>query len=347
MTSMRAWEYHGNRRLIRVQRPIPQPGPDEVRVRIAYTGICGTDLHEYYEGPVVTELGHHDRTGASAPIIPGHEASGTVDAVGSTVSGVAVGDRVAIEPIWAIPEHGGGYNVNAVFHGYHAHGFLADYGVVKATSVHRLPDTVSLADGALVEPLAVAVHAVQRARVQPDDSVVVFGGGPIGLGLATVLRAQGIDRLTVVEPAKPRSDALRRLGFPVLDPHAEHFLRRLEQATGGPARVVFDAAGAPAVLDTALQLLCPRGTLVLVATYPRPVGVNGMTMIGKELSIAAVNAYERGDFGTTIDLIAGGGLRTAGWVQIVGFDDVVSIGYPALHDATAAKVLVAVGGEAR
>jgi (R,R)-butanediol dehydrogenase/meso-butanediol dehydrogenase/diacetyl reductase len=342
---MRAWEYLGNQNLVRVDRPVPEPGRGEVRIRIAYVGICGTDLHEYYQGPVVTETGRNERTGAAAPIIPGHEASGVVDAVGTSVRDIAVGDRVTIEPIWDIPEQGDGYNMSALFHGFHAHGFLADYGIVKSTSIHRLPDSVSLSAGALVEPLAVTVHAVERAAVRDDDAVVIFGAGPIGVGIANVLRARGVQNLTVVEPSATRAEALRQMGFQVIDPRDEDFDRQLTDATGGPVRVVFDAAGVPAVISTALSLLAPGGVLVLVATYPHPVPVDAMAMIGRELSIVAVNAYDRGDFARTIDLIAEGKLETTGWVETVDFEEALSVGYPRLHQAAAAKVLVSVAGE--
>jgi (R,R)-butanediol dehydrogenase/meso-butanediol dehydrogenase/diacetyl reductase len=344
VATMRSWEYLGNQKLVRVDRPVPEPGRGEVRIRIAYVGICGTDLHEYYEGPVVTETGRNERTGAAAPIIPGHEASGVVDALGADVDGLAVGDRVTLEPIWDIPETGSGYNVAALFHGFHAHGFLADYAVTKKTSVHRLPGRVTLAQGALVEPLAVCVHAVERAGVRSDDSVVIFGAGPIGVGLANILRARGVANITVVEPSALRSNALREMGFRVINARKDGFEQEIIRASGGPARIAFDAAGAPGVLDTVMAVLQPGGVAVLVATYPHPVPVDAMSMIGRELSIVAVNAYDRGDFGRTIDLLADGHMMTDAWVGTVDFENAVSIGYPKLREAAAAKILVEVNG---
>lgn len=345
MATMRVWEFLGNQKLVRGDRPVPQPGPGEVRVRIAYVGICGTDLHEYYDGPVVTETGRNERTGAAAPMIPGHEASGVVDALGEGVTCLAVGDRVALEPIWNIPAGGRGYNVDALFHGFHADGFLADYAVTRSTSVHRLPDRVTLRQGALVEPLAVCVHAVERADVRPDDAVMVFGAGPIGMGLASVLRAGGVTDITVVEPSPPRANTLRHMGFRVINPHRDGFRDELVRVAGGRVRIAFDAAGGPGVLDIALTLLEPGGAAILVATYPQPIAVDAMAMIGRELSIVAVNAYDRGDFARTIDLFAGGHMMTDDWVSIVGFEDVVSVGYPQARRAAAAKILVEVTGE--
>jgi (R,R)-butanediol dehydrogenase/meso-butanediol dehydrogenase/diacetyl reductase len=344
VATMRAWEYLGNQKLVQVDRPVPEPGRGEVRTRIAYVGICGTDLHEYYEGPVVTETGRNERTGAAAPIIPGHEASGVIDALGAGVDDLVVGDRVTLEPIWDIPKTGSGYNVDALFHGFHAHGFLADYAVTKKTSVHRLPERVTLQHGALVEPLAVCVHAVERAGVRSDDRVVIFGAGPIGVGLANILRARGVTNITVVEPSVRRMNALRQMGFRVLDSRKNGVEHEIIRATGGPARIAFDAAGAPGVLAAALAVLEPGGVAILVATYPHPVPIDAMSMIGRELSIVAVNAYDRGDFGRTVDLLAEGHLMTDAWVGTVDFEDAVAIGYPKLREAAAAKILVEVNG---
>ncbi|MCU1476521.1 MAG: theronine dehydrogenase-like Zn-dependent dehydrogenase [Subtercola sp.] len=345
-STMRAFEFRANRTIVEVTRAIPEPGDGEVRVRVAFTGICGTDLHEYYEGPVVTLMaGTNDRTGHVAPIIPGHEASGVVDAVGAGVSDFAVGDRVALEPIYGIGEGQSHYNVAAAFYGYHAQGFLADYAVVKRTSLHHLPDSVSLADGALVEPLSVAVHAVARAQVAPDETTVVFGGGPIGVGLSLVLAARGIRTIVVVEPSATRAAALRALGFTVLDPGRDDFEEALTAETPDGVQVVFDAAGASSVMSTATSVVRPGGRIILVATYPRPIPLDAMAMLAAELSIIAVNAYDRGDFQSTIELLTTGRISSQGWVEQVPFADAIEVGYPRLRSAVAAKVLVEVGGE--
>jgi (R,R)-butanediol dehydrogenase/meso-butanediol dehydrogenase/diacetyl reductase len=341
---MRAWRFHGNKKIERAEVAVPEPGAGEVRVRIGFVGICGTDLHEYYEGPIVTNTAAHPVTGAHAPMIPGHEASGIVDAVGPGVDDFAIGDRVVIEPIYGIVRESS-YNVDAFFYGYHAHGFLADKAVVFATSLHHLPGAISLADGALVEPLSVAVHAVKRANPATDGAVVVFGAGPIGTGLALVLRARGIHDVIVIEPSPVRSEALGNLGFTVLDPTAETFDERLDAVLGGPVALVFDAAGAPPVIGKAIQLLRSGGTLMVVATYSKPPAVDTLAMLGKELSLVTVNAYSDGDFQETISLLEQGRISSSGWVATVGFDDAVEVGYPSLRDATAAKVLVEVGGE--
>lgn len=342
--TMRAWTLTGREQLEQTTPEVPEPGDGEVRVKIGFVGICGTDLHEFYEGPIHTNMGTHPVTGAVGPMVPGHEASGVVDAVGPGVVGYAVGDRVVMEPIYKI-DRATGYNVAALFYGYHVDGFLADYAVVEAETLHHLPDSISLADGALVEPLSVTLHAVKRADPSPQEPVVVFGAGPIGTGLALVLRARGVQTVIVVEPSPVRSAALKDLGFTVLDPTADDFDDQLTAQTGGNVRLIFDAAGAAPVIPKAISVLQPGGTLMVVATYSKPPAVDTLAMLGKELSLVTVNAYVDGDFEEVIALLAEGAISSSGWVATVGFDDAVEVGYPALRDATAAKVLVEVGGE--
>lgn len=341
MPQMRAWEFRGNRDIALVERDVPEPGPHEVRVRIAYVGICGTDLHEFYEGPVVTSMVANPITGAVPPIVPGHEAAGVVDAIGAEADGVAIGDHVAIEPIIGVGESGASYNVDALFYGYHAHGFLADFAVVKRSSLHLLPSGVPLADGALAEPLAVAVHAAKRVPFAQGQRVVIFGAGPIGVCLALVLRGKGAVPV-VIEPSGVRAAALRTLGVTVVDPRGDGFDRELAAALGGPASLVFDAAGAPGVLEQAIALLAPQGAIVLVATYSTPPALDLLAMLGLELSLYTVNAYNDGDFDEAIALLASGRVGSAGWVETVRFEDAVGVGFPKLRSAAAAKVLVRV-----
>ena len=154
---MKAWVFHNKTDLRLEDLPQPEPGPDEVAVRIAYNGICGSDLHEYFHGPLVIPIHQaHPVTGHMGPVILGHEASGTVSAVGAGVEDFVVGQRVAIEPVFRRPGDDAHYNLNAAFYGLMTHGFLAETAVVRRSAAHSLREGVSLLAGALTEPMAVA-----------------------------------------------------------------------------------------------------------------------------------------------------------------------------------------------
>ena len=207
---MRAARFHA-RGDIRVEEvPDPQVGPGQVQVDVDWCGICGTDLHEYLEGPIfIPPPGSpHPITGETAPVVMGHEFAGVVSAVGSGVTGVTEGDRVAIEPYYVCGQCAAGrYNIcrKLGFVGLAGQqGCSAEKCLVDARWVHllgELPTDV----GALVEPLAVGYHAVRLSGLQPGGTAAVFGAGPIGLVTLACLRAAGAATVVAVEPAAARS----------------------------------------------------------------------------------------------------------------------------------------------
>jgi (R,R)-butanediol dehydrogenase/meso-butanediol dehydrogenase/diacetyl reductase len=340
---MRAWVYYGNTDVRLEDLPEPTPGPGEVAVRIAYAGICGSDLHEYFHGPMFTPLDHPDpTTGHHGPVTLGHEASGTVSAVGDGITDVVVGQQVALEPIVRTPgdEY---YNVDAAFYGLQAPGFLADTAVVRRSAVHPLPPEVSLLDGALTEPLAVAWHAANRAGVRAGETAVIFGGGPIGIGVALSLRSLGLDRLVVVEPAADRRVVLDKLGLAALDPAGSHFRDELADFCGPGAHTAVDAAGVADAVTTGLQILRSGGRLVIVAGHVSPVTIDTNQMLLGERSIVASMAY-RDDFPEVLRRQAAGELPTDAWVETVPFDRLVDQGLERLAAGQAVKVLVEVNG---
>ncbi|WP_275401738.1 alcohol dehydrogenase catalytic domain-containing protein [Salinicola corii] len=213
---------------IRVERiAVPALGdPHQVKVKVAACGICGSDLHEYAAGPIFIPVDSphplsHDR----APIVMGHEFAGEVVDVGSAVTRVAVGDRVAIEPILS-PHRDGAYLMERYnlspqlgFHGLSGGGGgFAEYTVVGEHMVHRLPDALSYEQGALVEPAAVGLHAVRQSSLKAGDSAVVFGAGPIGLMVIESLKAAGAASIHAVEVSAARKQRASKLGAVVHDP---------------------------------------------------------------------------------------------------------------------------------
>lgn len=308
----------------------PTPGPGEVRLRNAYAGICGSDLHMYY-APRPAGMGSpHPLTGATRPQVLGHEFSGTVVELGEGVAGVSVGDRVAVFPIYFCGECAACRQgrVNACrqigFHGLTSHGGgMAESTVVAASMLHVLPESVDLRLGALVEPMAVAWHAVRMSGVRPGQAALVCGAGPIGIGLWFALRARGVDAVVVSEPSPQRRAATVRVGAAaVVDPVAEDLGERLRAVTPDGADVAFDAAGVGPAVTSALDLLAPGGRLVVVAMHERPMGLDITPLVMGEASIVGSLAYLPEDFNAVIGAMAAGRYDLTGWVDEVGFDEV-------------------------
>jgi (R,R)-butanediol dehydrogenase / meso-butanediol dehydrogenase / diacetyl reductase len=209
---MKALRFHkaGDLRVEEVAGP-DTPGPDQVVLKVSYCGICGTDLHEYTSGPILVPVEPHPFTGAKAPMILGHEFSARIVAVGSQVSSVSVGDRVAVLPHLMKP---GEYFARRNLGQFSAEtglvglswfwGGMGEYALVPEQNVVRLPDSVSDRQGALVEPAAVALNAIDNGGVYAGSTVLVTGAGPIGALVALAAKAAGAAAVHVFEPNEGR-----------------------------------------------------------------------------------------------------------------------------------------------
>ncbi len=209
---MRAAVYYGPNKIEIADVGEPEPAPGTVKVKVGYNGICGTDLHEYYAGPIFVPTEPHPLTGQQMPLVIGHEFSGVITDIGAGVTGWSEGDRVAVEPIYRCGNcpacQAGNYNICAQigFHGLMSDGGMAEYTVVPTDMLHKLPDNVSLQLGALVEPMSVAYHAATLGEVRSGDTAMVFGAGPIGIGLWFALRGKGLEDTFVVALVGPVVD---------------------------------------------------------------------------------------------------------------------------------------------
>src|SRR5438046_6836353 len=189
--AMRAALYYGRQDLRLTSVPEPEPAPGEVKLRVLYNGICGSDLHEYFDGPVTTRNTPHPLTGVKNPVIMGHELCGEVVALGAGIEDLAVGTLVAVEPVETCGRclycGLGQYNhcPTLAIQGYNRPGGLAEYTVVKRRMAHPLPPGVSALEGALIEPLAIAWHTVNRCAVSAGQVVAIHGAGPIEIGRAS------------------------------------------------------------------------------------------------------------------------------------------------------------------
>lgn len=350
---MKAVVFHGLQDIRVEDVPEPSPGTGQVKLRNAYCGICGTDIHLYYDpetsGSDLTRP--HPLTGAMAPQILGHEFSGTVVELGAGVTGLMVGDRVTCYPVYwcgECPSCLAGRHAccpKAGFHGVTSHGGgLAAFTTVLAEQCIVLPDNVDLRTGALAEPMAVSWRAVRRSGATAESSVLIIGAGPIGIGAFVALRARGVERILVSEPSATRRSAIAGLGASVVDPAATVLTEAVGQLTGGHGvDVVIDAAGVGEPLLQAIGLLAPGGIAVIVGVHGAPVQIDPLQLLLNELTLTSVKAYDKRDFAEALEAMSQGGLDTTGWVEDVGLDDVEST-IISLRAGHGVKVVVSVDG---
>ena len=345
---MRAAVYHGNHKLEVEDIPEPTTGAGQVKVRVSRNGICGTDLHEYYDGPIfISPSDPHPLTGRSMPVVLGHEFSGVVTEVGAGVSDVHEGDNVTIEPIYRCGEcrpcRNGQYNLctSIGFHGLMADGGMAEYTVVPRNQVHHLPDTISLEMGALVEPMSVAYHAAVLAEVNEQSRALVYGAGPIGIGIWFALRGMGLTEIDVVEPSPIRRASIESLGARTLDPTTQDVAGIVAEATHGDGvDAAFDAAGVAAAVESATSCLGERRPLISVAIYDKAIPTPLLNLVLRERRIQGTICYTADDYRAVIDLMAQGHYDTTGWVDTIPLSGVVEQGFEELRAGRRMKLLV-------
>ncbi|KAF9453404.1 2,3-butanediol dehydrogenase [Macrolepiota fuliginosa MF-IS2] len=304
---MKAGRYYGpgDIRVDDIPNPVPKSG--QVKVKVAWNGICGSDLHAYLTNvPVYASKEPHRVTGETVPVTLGHEFSGTIVDVGPEVDATkwAPGMDVVIEPIFGcskgdcFPCSNGTRNIcpHIGFIGISGWGGgLAEYITVDLQYVHILPKGVPLDVGACIEPLAVAYHAVKRSGFTPGQTVLIIGAGPIGLFLLKVLRS--IDpsgTIIVSEPAVIRREfALEHGATQVIDPKAEQVPAAVKRTVAPGVHLAFDAAGIQASLDACLGSLRQRGTYVNVAIWEATATLDVNVILGKELNFTSTLGYDR------------------------------------------------------
>ncbi|GAA0276810.1 2,3-butanediol dehydrogenase [Actinomadura nitritigenes] len=312
---MKALRWHGPRdlRLEDVPEPGP-PGPGEALIEVAYCGVCGTDVHEYASGPHMIRPGPHPLTGHRPPLALGHEMSGTVLALDAPVPGIAVGDRVAVDPCWRCGEcrwcRRGEYHIcpKGGSVGLASPGGFAERALVPAAGLVRLPDGVPDDLAALAEPLAVGLHAVRRGGVGPGDHVLVLGAGPIGMAAVLAAKTAGAAGIYVSEPVAARREAITDLVTEAYDPGAADVRREVYLRTGrvGPD-VVLEATGIPELAVAAVNSARRGGRIVLAGIGDRPAQLNLTALTFYERTLAGSLGYAF-DVGRIVDLMSGGAL---------------------------------------
>ena len=280
----------------------PQPG--EVQLRVAYCGVCGTDVHIYH-GAMAHRL--------KLPQVIGHEVSAEIAAIGEDVTGWQVGDRVTVRPLQPgadDPSDNGVRHIgkNLTFIGIDSPGGMQTHWNVPAHTLHRLPDNLSLKLGALIEPLAVACHDVRLGELQSGENVVVIGGGPIGMLIALVAKHNGANILiSEINPA--RLQLAQSLGLATVNPREQDLVTEVEVFTNGAmADVVFEVSGVQAGVTAMTQVARVRGRIVMVAIHADPKPVDLFRFFWRELRLIGARVYESRDFDEAIRLAASGEL---------------------------------------
>lgn len=341
---------------IRVE-DIPEPsgdlGPRQVLVAPRWTGICGTDLHEYMAGPIVTPATPHALTGATLPQVLGHELSADVVAVGADVTNVAEGDRVSIMPLAYCGECAfcvRGMNqlcqrMGCVGLSWDGGGF-ASHVVVDDYQAWRLPDALSYEQGAMIEPAAVAAYGVARGGVAPGDRVLVLGAGPIGALTVLAAWAAGAGEVYLSEPNAKRAawaaDALDTSG--VFDPSSTDVVGELRERSGGlGVDVAIECAGSEPGLQTAIGAVRTRGTIAQVGLHVKDAAIDPMRLSEREITLVGTWAYDVHEWPRYMAQVASGAFPVEKVVtDKIGLDDVVTKGFDVLTDPSGDQIKILV-----
>ncbi|KAJ5433375.1 uncharacterized protein N7458_012531 [Penicillium daleae] len=338
---MRAVRYHG-REDVRVD-DVPEPvcGSGQVKIKPAFVGICGSDLHEYMGGPHAVPRTPHPVTGEKLPTTLGHEFSGIIEEVGADVTDLKVGDKVAVKPnlsdgtCWSCSIGRLNCCNSLGFIGYSGSaGGLSDHIVVDRKHAILLPHSIPLEIGALVEPLSVAWHAVKRSSLQKGDTALVVGAGPIGLAIVQVLKAREIDTIIVVEVSKRRREFAATFGAShVLDPTEVDAVAEIRAITGAfrGVSVAFESSGVQAGLDTAMAGTRVRGTTVILSLWEKKPVLDAIAVVLGEKHIAGAVVYDEGDFEDVIGAIESGMIHPRSMItSTIAMEEIVEKGFKAL-----------------
>lgn len=313
--SMQAAVWHG-RHDIRVQEvPVPQAPPAGwVKIRVHWCGICGSDLHEYVAGPVFIPVDHpHPLTGLKGQCTLGHEFSGEIAEIGEGVSGYTIGERVTADACQHCGKcyyctHGL-YNIceNLAFTGLMNNGAFAEFVNVPAELLYKLPENFPTEAGALIEPLAVGLHAVKKAGSIVGKTVVVVGAGTIGLCTIMCAKAAGAGRIIALEMSSARKAKALEVGASiVIDPKECDAIAEVKALTGGyGADVSFECIGNKNTAKLAIDVIRKAGRCVMVGIFEEPSHFNFFELVATEKEVIGSLAYN-GEFADVIRFIADG-----------------------------------------
>jgi (R,R)-butanediol dehydrogenase/meso-butanediol dehydrogenase/diacetyl reductase len=348
---MKAALWHSKRDVRIEEIPEPVIQKNKVKIKVAWCGICGTDLHEYTAGPIfIPGEEPHPLTGQKAPVVLGHEFSGEVVEVADDVTNVKVGDRVCVEPIipcrTCAPCRAGKYNLCEIiaFHGSSSPGggAFSEITMVDSSMVYKMPAEMTYEQGAFVEPAAMTVHAVRQSNLKLGDKVAVFGAGPIGLLTVQMVKAAGASEVIVVELSEERREFARKTGAThVLDPRACDVVQEIRRLTSGGVNVAFEATGVPVVLNQAIESTVFDGQIVIISIWEGSAAIFPNQIVLQEKQIKGILG-NRNTFPATIELIRQGMVKVDSLItRKITLDELVDKGFEALvHEKNHVKILV-------
>nr|AEV53933.1 2,3-butanediol dehydrogenase [Paenibacillus polymyxa] len=297
---MQALRWHGIKdlRLENIEQPAALPG--KVKIKVEWCGICGSDLHEYVAGPIfIPENAQHPLTGEKSPIVMGHEFSGQFFDFGEGVTKIQVGDREVVEPVFACGEcdacRQGKYNLcdKMGFLGLAGGGGgFSEYVAADEHMVHKIPESVSFEQGALVEPSAVALYAVRQIQLKVDDKAVVFGAGPIGLLVIEALNASGASEIYAEELSEERTAKAEDLGAIVLDPNTYDVVEELHKRTNGGVYVPYEVTEVPPVLTQAIESAKISGEIMIVIIFEKEALIKPNNIVMNERNLTGLICYD-------------------------------------------------------
>jgi len=332
------WYGRNDVKVEEVEEPSAVEG--SVKIKVKWCGICGSDLHEYLGGPIFIPVGQpHPLSGNTAPVVLGHEFSGEVVEIGEGVSKLKVGDRVVVEPILACGKCAackeGKYNIcsSLGFHGLcGSGGGFAEYTVFAEEFVHKIPDSMTYEQAALVEPMAVALHSIRMANFRTGDTAIVLGSGPIGLATIECLKAAGAKLVIVLQRKSVRQEYAKRAGADVvLDPTEVDIVKEVKKLTDGVGvNAAFETTGSKIGFDIGLDSIKFEGVLVVTSIWENEISFNPNVLVFSEKKIVGTLAY-RHEFPATIALMSDGRIKAEGYItKRIALEDIVQEGFGAL-----------------
>lgn len=349
---MKAAMWYGQKdvRVVDVPEP-PFPPEGWVKIKVEWAGICGSDLHEYMAGPIfIPTTEPHPLTGEKAPLILGHEFSGTIVEVGEGVKKFKVGDRVAPdacqvcwECYWCKRNE---YNncEKLAMTGLQTTGCFAEYINLPAYTCFKVPDGLPMDEAALVEPISVGMHAVRIAPVVEGDSVVVIGAGTIGLSALQNAWAAGASQVIVVEMAKARKDFAKKLGATsIIDPNKEDVVAKVFELTDGVgADVTIECVGNNSSASLAIATTRRAGTAVVCGVFEKPCTIDLLDVMFKSKKIQGSLGYN-GEFAPVMKMLRDGRLKAKPMITgRIKLDDIVEKGFKELieHKDENIKIII-------
>lgn len=348
---MKAAVWHGVKDLRVEEVELRELRNDEVKVKVAWAGICGSDLHEYEEGPVFVPVGEKaDITGEVAPLTMGHEFAGIIEEVGPEVKDFKVGDRVVINPTRTYGkkhesvDRFDGFN----FIGLHGNGGFATYANIPSTNIHLLADNLTLQDGALVEPTAVAVQATIDSGVSLGDAVAVFGAGPIGQLQVIAAKAAGASTVIALDLSDDRLEKAKELGAThVVNSGKVDPVEAVREIVPEGVDVSFEVAGVAPTFKQAIDATKPGGVMMIVSIFARPIEWSPLQLINTGVNIKSSIVYTPTTFQKTINAMSSGQLKPQAIItKQIALDEIVEEGFETLTtDKSQSKILVEISGE--